>query len=367
MAVERNITMSTAQGNSPYHVTRAEIRREAASIWAGLNDSVQGIQQVRTAREVKEMAQEDSNRTYDVFISHSPKDRAASDEDKPSAYAICRHLEAEGIRCWIAPRDVTLGQDCLEQTSVAVEQSRIVVLVVSSESLASKQAEDEFQMALKAAKTIIPVRMEYVDLKGSFGEQLSVLSWLDAVDQPFENWAKELVDRVRGCLGGGPAMELRVQLAVQPLEADSLYEEAVMWMRRAAEQGHAGAQANLGFCYKHGQGVPRDYEEAVMWYLKGAEQGHPWAQNDLGFCYDEGQGVPQDCEEAVKWYLKAAEQGYAVAQYNLGYAYEFGRGLPQDYEEAAKWYRKSAEQDDVEASYRLGVTLQALARTRLAA
>jgi hypothetical protein len=37
-----------------------------------------------------------------VFISHSSKDR-------PTADAICAHLESAGINCWIAPCDIELG------------------------------------------------------------------------------------------------------------------------------------------------------------------------------------------------------------------------------------------------------------------
>jgi hypothetical protein len=42
--------------------------------------------------------------TQDVLLSYSSK-------DKPSADAICAHLEAAGIRCWIAPRDIAAGDD----------------------------------------------------------------------------------------------------------------------------------------------------------------------------------------------------------------------------------------------------------------
>jgi len=37
-----------------------------------------------------------------IFISHSSKDR-------PTADAICAHLESAGIKCWIAPRDIEPG------------------------------------------------------------------------------------------------------------------------------------------------------------------------------------------------------------------------------------------------------------------
>ena len=87
------------------------------------------------------------------------------------------------------------------------------------------------------------------------------------------------------------------------------YAEAVQWFRKAAEQGHSGAQNNLGFCYNNGQGVVQDSAEAVQWYRKAAEQGHIGAQNNLGSCYREGKGVVQNYAEAVQWYRKAPDRG----------------------------------------------------------
>ncbi len=43
--------------------------------------------------------------------------------------------------------------------------------------------------------------------------------------------------------------------------------------RKAAEQGHAEAQYNLGGFYVFGDGVKQDYAEAVKWYRKAAAQG----------------------------------------------------------------------------------------------
>ena len=95
------------------------------------------------------------------------------------------------------------------------------------------------------------------------------------------------------------------------------YTEAVKWYRKAADQGHAGAQANLGYCYHEGLGVPQDYAEAVKWYRMAAEQGSADAENNLGNCYYYGRGVSQDYVEAVKWYRKAADHGHADAEVNL--------------------------------------------------
>jgi hypothetical protein len=48
----------------------------------------------------------------------------------------------------------------------------------------------------------------------------------------------------------------------------------VKWYRRAAEQGHAGAQSNLGAIYGEGQGVPQDYVLAHMWFSLAAAEGN---------------------------------------------------------------------------------------------
>ena len=83
--------------------------------------------------------------------------------------------------------------------------------------------------------------------------------------------------------------------------------------------------------------MPQDYARAAAWYKKAAEQGDAGAQLNLGSMYDNGQGLPQDYAEALAWYKKAAEQGHAKAQFNLGLMYNNGQGVPQDYAKAHMW------------------------------
>jgi len=92
----------------------------------------------------------------------------------------------------------------------------------------------------------------------------------------------------------------------------------------------------------NGEGVPEDDREAVKWYRKAAEQGYASAQYNLGVMYDNGRGVPEDDREAVKWYRKAAEQGDASAQSNLGVMYANGRGVPEDDVLAYMWSNLAA-------------------------
>jgi TPR repeat protein len=142
----------------------------------------------------------------------------------------------------------------------------------------------------------------------------------------------------------------------QQLCKNDQYEQAFPVCSKAAEQGDAAAQCNLGLMYDRGEGVQRDDAEAVKWYRKAAEQGYAKAQCNLGWMYGCGLGVRQDYAEAVKWVRKAAEQGHAEAEYWLGFIYEDGGiGVQQDYAEAVKWYRKAAEQSYAEAEYNLAM------------
>ena len=132
------------------------------------------------------------------------------------------------------------------------------------------------------------------------------------------------------------------------------YTEAAEWYRKAAEQGLAEAQNNLGFMYRNGYGVDQDYSEAIKWYRKAVEQGYIKAQFNLGKLHELGYGVTKDYIEAVSWYRKAAEQEHPEAQYHLGKMYEQGYGVTKDYKEAVIWYRKSAEHGNPAGQYMLG-------------
>ena len=72
-----------------------------------------------------------------------------------------------------------------------------------------------------------------------------------------------------------------------------------------AEEQYAKAVKN----YANGK-----YEKAAKWYRKAADQGFAEAQFDLGLMYAYGLGVTQSYPKAAKWWRKAAEQGYAMAQ-----------------------------------------------------
>ena len=65
--------------------------------------------------------------------------------------------------------------------------------------------------------------------------------------------------------------------------------------------------------YYHGLGVKKDYKEAARWVRKAADQGDAQAQYNLGTICETGRGVKQELEEALAWYIKAAKQGHKGA------------------------------------------------------
>ena len=91
-------------------------------------------------------------------------------------------------------------------------------------------------------------------------------------------------------------------------------EPYVDTLKKAAEQGDAKAQYQLGFKYDYGIGVAEDDTLATEWYRKAAEQGEDSAQFFLGFQYFEGAGVPKDDVQAYAWVSLAAAQGIKRAQ-----------------------------------------------------
>ena len=97
-----------------------------------------------------------------------------------------------------------------------------------------------------------------------------------------------------------------------PFPAEETAEEKaakeLQWHRKAAYQGDAQAQYNLGCMYHKGErGLPRNLANALMWHRKAANQGLREAQYNLAVVLSEGEAP--DAEEVVHWLEKAKEQG----------------------------------------------------------
>ena len=90
------------------------------------------------------------------------------------------------------------------------------------------------------------------------------------------------------------------------------YDKAAYWFEKAAEQGLAEAQLNLGHIYYNYNdiGVSSDWEKALYWYEKAALQGNAKAQTQTGIITHL---YKRDDEKAIYWWKKAAAQGEETA------------------------------------------------------
>jgi hypothetical protein len=127
---------------------------------------------------------------HDVFISHSEKDKVTAD-------AVCAVLEAEGVRCWIAPRDVLPSVEWSEAIIDAIEECRIMVLVFTANANASPQIRREVERAVSHGVAVLPVRIEDV-LPGKGLEYfIGNVHWLDALKPPLDSHLKNLAGTIK--------------------------------------------------------------------------------------------------------------------------------------------------------------------------
>jgi TPR repeat protein len=101
--------------------------------------------------------------------------------------------------------------------------------------------------------------------------------------------------------------------------------------------------------YLRGKGVPVDFDETMRLYRKAADQGYAIAEVQIGVWYEHSE--PQNFAEALKWYRKAADQGNASGQFNLGSLYAEGHGVPQDYVSAYMWLNLAEAQEGPNAYF----------------
>jgi len=191
---------------------------------------------------------------HDAFISYSGKDKTTAD-------GVCAVLENEGIRCWIAPRDVVPGMEWSECIIEAIEQSKVMVLVFTADANASPQIRREVERAVNHGVAILPLRVEDVMPGRALEYFIGNVHWLDALTPPLETHLKNLAGTIKMLLarGGGqpagpaphtPAGDIHTPAAHGPVysmpQTPSPLRESVVTGTAAAPAAHAGEPAGTG-------------------------------------------------------------------------------------------------------------------------
>lgn len=124
---------------------------------------------------------------HDVFISHSSA-------DKPVADAVCAALEAKGIRCWIAPRDIKPSESWAAAIVGAIRGARIFLLVFSRNANNSEQVQREVERAANSGRQLLTLRIEDASPEEALEYYLNTPHWLDAITPPLEAHLDKLAD-----------------------------------------------------------------------------------------------------------------------------------------------------------------------------
>lgn len=131
--------------------------------------------------------------SHDVFISYSSKNATAAE-------AVCHVLEENGIRCWIAPRNIAGGSKYGDLIEEAIKECQLVVVLFSKTAASSAWVNGELNLAFSEQKLIVPFRLDDTPLSGQAKLMLTQVHWIDAYPD-FQNKFRDLLYAVNVALG----------------------------------------------------------------------------------------------------------------------------------------------------------------------
>ena len=107
---------------------------------------------------------------YDVFLSHSSKDKAI-------VCAVAERLRADGLRVWLDDWEIRPGDSIPAKIEHGLEHSRVLVLCMSAHAFGSDWTQLEsytyrFRDPLNKERRFIPLRLDAAPIKGSLAQFL---------------------------------------------------------------------------------------------------------------------------------------------------------------------------------------------------
>lgn len=114
-----------------------------------------------------------------IFISHSSQNSDAAEK-------LCAMLEEKGFSCFIAPRDIRSGFEYAEELVNGIDNSDLVVLLLSKDANDSPHVLREIERAVSKKKSIIVYKLEEVTLTKSLEYFLMTHQWVNT--KPGDNF-----------------------------------------------------------------------------------------------------------------------------------------------------------------------------------
>jgi hypothetical protein len=130
-----------------------------------------------------------------VFVSYSSRDFEKADKIRAA-------LEAAGMPCWIAPRDLSAGTQWGGGIVQAINVCEAVVVVFSDAANGSPQVAREMELSVSRKLPLIPVRIADVMPTDDMQFFLGVSHWFNAYPKPIETYLPDIVAATRRVLEG---------------------------------------------------------------------------------------------------------------------------------------------------------------------
>ncbi len=124
---------------------------------------------------------------HEIFISHS--------KDNDICERIYTYLDSKDIKCFMDVKDLIPGISYASQLTDAILNSKVVVLVFSSNSDASGPVQNEVSLAKSNKILVIPVRIEDIFPRG-LALFITATQWLDVFPPPVEKHLPKLVKAI---------------------------------------------------------------------------------------------------------------------------------------------------------------------------
>jgi TIR domain len=166
----------------------------------------------------------------DVFLSYSSV-------DKSMAERLCNLLEAAGLTCWIAPRDIKPATDWPTAIKDGIRSSDIFLLLSSSRSLNSREVQREVLLADQEQRPLLTVRIDDSQVPDSLAYFLNRTQWIQWKEG---DWAS-VVDAVFDVLDRPRPASLSSPPLWDSLNRDSLVIVAPRWIEEFEHWERSGA------------------------------------------------------------------------------------------------------------------------------
>jgi len=185
-----------------------------------------------------------SNQSPDLFVSYASRDR---DRVLP----IIERLEAAGVNVWIDREGISGGANYALEIAEAIEQAKVIVLMCSEASLASRNVKQEIALGWRFEKPYLPLLLEPVEIPKDVAYWLEAAQWVEVLEQPESAWFPRFSDAlvrfgIKTTIAESPIVRERPLLVGREREQGVLRERLSTMLAGRGSLVLIGGEAGIG-------------------------------------------------------------------------------------------------------------------------